>query len=233
MSVYEQTFLNKSIRKFGILRFSILDYNFDISNDRKVKIICSKHGEFVISAKQHLKHKSGGCSGCLKDSRSGELKIKYEKVLAQKLGENIILPEYYSTKIIKLICKNHGEFTKRLHDAVRGQSCPECSNNSFEAFSKSQFLENFKKTGKSILYVLRCYNREEDFIKVGITTKSVEDRYKSKSSMPYRYEILNIYCGEPEDVWDLEKFIQKCLRKHFKYKPEIMFKGSKYECYKF
>lgn len=230
----EQKFMTKSNLKFGG-RFQLVDYEFrkyTKNLDRLVKMKCKDHGDFIVASKHHLTSNDGGCSCCLEGTRSLQLKLKYSKRLVEILGSHIDLPEIFTTQEMVLNCHKHGVFTKRLHDVLRGQSCPECVE-VFDSFSKTQFVENCAKSGNSVLYVLLCKSQDEEFIKVGITSKSVKLRYKSKSSMPYQYTILNEVTGDACDIWDLEKLIQKTMRKDFKYKPENRFKGSKYECYKF
>ena len=42
---------------------------------------------------------------------------------------------------------------------------------------RQQFIDISEKNGKSILYVIRCFNDEENFYKVGVTTLSDNSRF--------------------------------------------------------
>lgn len=80
--------------------------------------------------------------------------------------------------------------------------------------------------GKSQLYVLRLYNEDEDFIKIGTTTTRINRRFSGVKNMPYEYEIIHQLIGE--DI-ELETEIQKALSE-FEYSPKIKFPGHT-ECF--
>ena len=44
--------------------------------------------------------------------------------------------------------------------------------------------------GFGVFYIIKCWNSQECFYKVGITSYSVKRRYNSKRDMPYNYEII-------------------------------------------
>ena len=97
-------------------------------------------------------------------------------------------------------------------------------------YNRNTFLKRSEKNmgGMALYYVLECFNEVERFLKVGITTKSVSDRYRKKNAMPYNFTIR--YLGEAEArlIYDLEKDIFKILSSN-KYFPKIDFRG-KTEC---
>lgn len=68
------------------------------------------------------------------------------------------------------------------------------------------------------------------FIKYGITSRSVKQRYSSSELMPYNYEVTQEIYSDPDHIYDLEIQLKKIL-KQFKYTPIIYFKGSKTECF--
>ncbi len=41
-----------------------------------------------------------------------------------------------------------------------------------------------------MIYVIKCYNDEESFIKVGITMRSIKKRFCNKTLMPYNFKTL-------------------------------------------
>ena len=121
--------------------------------------------------------------------------------------------------------------------AVENRGCPTCAieyrkNNL--TFSKKNFRDVCLKNnnGLGIFYILRCFNKEEEFYKVGITSRSIEQRYNNKASMPYDYEIIQEITDVANNIYNLEKICIKILKK-YKYTPNIYFPGSKLECIKY
>ena len=80
--------------------------------------------------------------------------------------------------------------------------------------------------GETQLYVLRLYNENEDFIKIGTTTNRINRRFSGVKNMPYEYEIIHQLIGE--DV-ELESLLQSALSE-FLYDPSIRFPGHN-ECF--
>lgn len=141
---------------------------------------------------------------------------------------------------IKIICKKHGEFLQSANIHVRGKGCPKCGDEScskhhsdnptgwtksnwFEASKKSNQFDSFK------VYIIRCWNNEEDFIKIGRTFLPIKRRFCSKRTMPYNYEIIKVYEDDCEKIYNLEGELKR-LNKSYRYAPNIKFKGDK-ECY--
>ena len=51
--------------------------------------------------------------------------------------------------------------------------------------------------------VIRCFNENEEFYKIGITSSSIQHRYNSTSKMPYKYEIIQEIYDTPEIIYNL------------------------------
>lgn len=131
---------------------------------------------------------------------------------------------------ITVTCPIHGDFEQQVDTHLSGAGCMACKNEkvgwTYTAWSKAA-LGN-----PGILYILRCWNDEEEFYKVGITCQSkVGDRYHNKLRMPYKYEVVKeIIDHDREYVYKLEKQIKR-EHKKLAYKPKINFDGSKSECF--
>lgn len=92
-----------------------------------------------------------------------------------------------------------------------------------EAGKTSSKFDSFK------VYIIRCYDENESFIKVGKTFQTTEDRFKLDGAMPYNYEVLYEIISNGYNICKLEEKIKKEL-KQYSYKPRIMFNGY-YECF--
>lgn len=84
--------------------------------------------------------------------------------------------------------------------------------------------------GQPIFYLIRCWNKEETFYKLGITMNHLCTRYGTVRSMPYEWEILLELPDTAAAVYDMEVKFKGQMEK-FQYIPTIPFNGSKTECY--
>jgi len=103
-----------------------------------------------------------------------------------------------------------------------GNGCGKCNGG---GFSKQSWLSRVKNN-IAIIYILRIFNDKEEYIKVGITSKGIEYRYKYIKN--YDYEILYSKKLNADLVFDIEKLLLKKYMKHKKY-PLLQFEG-KTEC---
>ena len=132
-------------------------------------------------------------------------------------------------KII-ITCRQHGDFKISPNSHLsKKNGCPICSKIKSKRKLKTCSLsdkENWIKrcnNRKATLYILYCYNDFESFIKIGITSYSVNFRYRSR--FPYKYKILKqIESDNLELIWDLENKILKDSIQ-FRYKPKLYFPG--------
>lgn len=84
--------------------------------------------------------------------------------------------------------------------------------------------------GQPILYLIKCWDKEETFFKLGVTTNHILTRYGTVKAMPYEWKILLELPGKAEEVYDLEVQFKKEME-DLHYQPKIKFNGSKTECY--
>lgn len=96
---------------------------------------------------------------------------------------------------------------------------------------RQSFLDQaVQNGGQPIFYLIRCWDKEESFFKLGITVNNILTRYGTVKAMPYEWEILLELPDTAEAVYDLEvKF--KTEMQDYHYKPKISFNGSTTECY--
>lgn len=84
--------------------------------------------------------------------------------------------------------------------------------------------------GQPIFYLIKCWNNNETFYKLGITMNNILTRYGTVRLMPYEWEILLELPGTAEAVYDMEVQF-KTEMNEYHYKPKISFNGSTTECY--
>ena len=76
-----------------------------------------------------------------------------------------------------------------------------------------------------MLYVINAFNENENFFKIGMTSKTASWRFRGNTEMPYDFEIL---CEISIGLVDAYKHEQYILEKYKKYKyiPKIYFAGK-------
>lgn len=96
---------------------------------------------------------------------------------------------------------------------------------------KACFIEAaIKNGGQPIFYLIKCWNKEETFYKLGVSCNHILTRYGTVKAMPYEWEILLELPDTAEAVYDMEVKYKGQMEK-FQYIPTIPFNGSKTECY--
>ena len=230
--VTTESFKNKAVNTHGhSYLYNKVNY---INNKTKVTITCPSHGDFQQTPSDHLSAK--GCPDC------GGKKYRTKKSFIEKANKvhnsiyNYSLTDFSTTKDkISIICSEHGKFKQRGSNHLNGQGCPKCSveqkeptgwrlNDWKKAAEKSKNFDSFK------VYIIRCWNEEEEFFKIGRTFVTVKLRFSANFYMPYNWEIMKEIKGDSESIFDLEKELHR-KNKHLKYLPKIKFKGLQ-ECYK-
>ena len=158
---------------------------------------------------------------------------------------NLDYIEYINNVVpIKIGCKKHGIFEAPTANFINSKSyrgCPKCgreattqhnienpigwSYSSWEKAGKiSKYFDSYK------VYILKCWNDEEEFYKIGRTFLTVERRFRS-NKLPYSFKTEVVYISEDAKyICDLEKEL-KYKNKNSKYLPKIVFEGM-YECFK-
>ena len=156
---------------------------------------------------------------------------KYDKVIVTGTDDKITIT-----------CPTHGDFKiKASNFTAKNQGCNKCfddnraeiyknnggwhSKDWITAGNKSKYFDSYK------LYIIRCWNENEEFYKVGRTFLTVQRRFKDTKQMPYNYEIVQL--RESEDghkIYCLEKAFKR-ENKNYAYKPKNYFKGGYTECF--
>ena len=152
-------FIKLAIEKHGnTYGYSKVAYN---TNNTKVSLLCSKHGEFLQVPASHLS--GAGCPIC-----GGTSKHSREDFIAKasKVHNNIYdysQVEYVNAHSkVRILCRDHGPFEQTPDNHLRGgrgkgTKCPICAGKSH-----------------NILYILRC--KDTGWYKIGITTNTTKSR---------------------------------------------------------
>jgi hypothetical protein len=129
-----------------------------------------------------------------------------------------------------ITCLLHGDFKQKPFSHLSGKGCAKCKGMKIGGWKRSDFIR-IAGERNCTFYILRCFNENEEFYKIGITSLSIKRRYNTPSKMPYNYETIKEIKGTALEIWDLEKEYKRKSKKN-QYIPLISFGGSCSECFK-
>ena len=223
--------------------YSLVEY---INSRIKISIICNEHGIFNQTPSSHINGR--GCPICKNEFIGKQKNLEYSKTFKDK-ANNIHNNKYlYKGDVFKskenvlIICPLHGEFMQIADNHLRGDGCPKCG---LELLSKRMkesptgwSYRNWEKAGEKSknfdsfkVYIIKCWNEEEEFYKIGKTFKKVRDRFKCKKALPYNFEIVKEISNEDgKYICELEQTLKICNKEN-SYIPIVKFNGM-YECFK-
>jgi hypothetical protein len=179
----------------GKYDYSLVEYSTSKEN---VTIICKVHGPFKQSATGHLS--GSGCSKCGDERNSASQRQSVESFIAraravhgQKFDYSKV--DYRTARIpVTIICPVHGEF-QQPPDGHINRGCRKCADDdlpgaySIKVLSRDQSLAN----RPAILYYLLFESKTgERFFKVGITLKSIKQRFAGYGAAGYTYTVLGV-----------------------------------------
>lgn len=211
------------IKKANLKHDSRWNYSKSIYNGSKNKltIICEKHGEFIQKASDHL---SGcGCPDCDPTKRLGLSKFIEKSILKHgdkwdyskvKYGKN-------NYDLVEIICEKHGSFMQRPWAHLRGQGCPDCSNN--KLITNKEFIKrSIKKHGDKYDYSLVDYKGRKKYVNIMCKKHGVFNQMaslhlegfgckKCKSSKLEDYFSKKL--NEIKEPFEVDKRFEDCINK--------------------
>ena len=196
-----------------------------------MSIICKRHGEFFKDINGIRKDKM--CPKCYYETVNVDKRMNEKDFIdtSNSIHEykyNYDKTEYINSRILVTVtCPIHGDFEQRPSSHMRGRGCKRCARE-YNSFKKTDYV-NRANGRNTILYLIRCWNEKEEFLKIGKTFRSVKERFNSTLLMPYNYEIINEIIADASYIWDLEMSLHKRYKEH-SYKPLVKF-GGMFECY--
>lgn len=206
--------------------------DFDDGNAKRI-FVCKKHGKFEQSIYRHLA--GDGCRECSIEKR-GQSNLEQAKKKWIPTAISIHGHKYDYSKSLylgakeftEIICKIHGSFFQQPNNHLNGAGCPICANEIRALGDNIANLEKEKRYIEGTLYVIECLGEDEYFYKIGITGKSVEERFNNYLTMPYSYTpLLDIQIGLIQAFKHEQRILS--IYEEYKYEPKIKF-GGQSEC---
>lgn len=212
-----------------------------IRSFKKVTITCYIHGDFKQRPAKHLV--GYGCYKCGVLKVSESIKSTTEKFVQkakQVHGDkyDYSLVDYIGNKRnVKIICSKHSVFEQKPDVHLSGAGCIKCVHDNIKENPSGWTITNWQKAGENSkrfdsfkVYVIKCWNNDEKFYKIGRTFNKTKIRFQSNDDMPYSYEIINEYIFDTaKEAFDKETELKRLHQEH-KYLPRIKFGGMQ-ECF--
>lgn len=157
----------------------------------KVPVICAEHGVFYTNASAHI-NAGYGCGKC-----SGTIKLttdEFIKKAKEKHGDRYDYSEveYITTSVhVKIGCPEHGTFHQTPNNHLRGSGCPECARRKLTRWNLGNFSDE-ELEEPCLLYLVKITNKEtgDHFMKIGITVRSVRERFALLDKDVFEMETL-------------------------------------------
>lgn len=240
---YKRLTTNEFVMVCNSVHDHYYSYNKTVYKSSKdsVTITCPVHGDFQQVADTH---KSGrGCTKCGKVKTSVFMKVRQSKL---KLSTDVFkeraeakhgsLYDYSKVEFdltsdkVTIVCPKHGDFIQEVTKHLIGSKCPKCCNEQVKnGWSTTVWKEVAKKSSNFNgfkLYIIKLYNGNEVFYKIGKTFRSIAER---SGNIPYSMDVLVSIEASAEYVSKLEKELQSINKEH-SYSPSKSFFGCK-ECF--
>lgn len=222
---------NQFMDKIAEIHGSHLDFSLvAYKNVRsEVQVRCRHHGIFSINARSLL---SGtGCKKCNNrwNNYVSRRRMTQSEWITKATDRHRGFYDYSqvcyvnSRTSVTIVCPIHGQFQQQAGGHLEGYGCSKCGDKKhgdYRPWFIKTYFERFpdKKNVPATLYLL--YNKEENFFKVGITTKqSVFDRIRY---MGYKFEIVDYIT---DTMYNVALAEQKILQTSKRYKPKRRFGG--------
>lgn len=229
-------FVDRSIKTHG----NKYDYSKTVYDgyDKNLVITCKIHGDFSQVARSHI---SGAkCPKCRKHVFNNETFIAKSKSIYGNKYE--YLKDYFisSEENVKVVCKQHGVFKQKMDNHFRYDGCRKCKTqrkmisaavacrDDKSSYNRRGYIEICRdNNGMSNLYVVEMEKDGELFYKVGITKRTLKERFRSN---PYNIKEIKFITEEAGFIFDLEKQLHRILSS-YQYRPILKFEGSTLECF--
>jgi len=184
-----QKFIEKARYVHGPDKYDYSQVRY-ITINKKVTIICKKHGEFKQTPHNHVSGQN--CPSCSDKRHTTDMFIEnaidvhghgvfdYSTVNYKQAHQKVIIN-----------CPEHGPFSQTPNSHLNGKGCPGCGNGGFD------------RTKRGYLYMLR--SRCGRYVKIGITHDPDRRHAQLAKSTPFEFKRIELIEGPGSWVADMEK----------------------------
>ena len=205
--------------------------DFQFINSEEVYLTDSK-GTYKSRFSKLKKGERPRRDGCLNKTR--HFILSSEELFNQKYDYSLV--NYIKAKDkVKIICKEHNhifeqEPTNHLSKKLGCVHCLKKTKISYNGFNENRVSKYIENNGDidGTIYIIKCFNKNEEFIKIGYTLNDLNTRFTS-SNMPYSFEVLEELTIRASKIFQVEQELHQHYKK-YKYLPKKSFNGIS-ECF--
>lgn len=218
------TFIKLAKKKHGPRKYKYNKKDDYVNLSSKMTITCRKHGIFRQGASSHLL--GAGCPICALEARSKYRRgCTREFINAARASKHGYTYDYskviyvMASKKVTIICPKHGEFEQMPRIHLLGSGCPLCCKR-----------YGFDPNKEGILYYLRIFDGIITHYKIGITTRSIKERF-SKNELKYITVLWEELYPTAGEAWIEEQKIIKKFRKYLISKSSMVITSGRTETF--
>ena len=173
------------LREFHAVHGDRFEYpDFKYRGMRNVsRVHCRKHGSFNVTPDNHLRS-AGGCYPCGKARSNAALRRPKSETVRR--ARAVHGDKYQYRRVVAnlqdlstIFCKQcETEFPQSMDAHIRGQGCPDCAKT------------GFNHDVAALLYYLALKTKHGTVYKIGITNRTVAERFPGESS---KYRIVKTW----------------------------------------
>lgn len=226
-------FLTKAEIKFGG-RFTYKRDSF-VAKHKPMEMICRDHGKFLQTPKIHLKARHG-CPECGRLAGIEAHRKTKESFVEQARAIHGDKYDYskvdYKTNDTQVVitCNKHGDFTQYPSAHLSySRGCRDClveEGGLGNPFNKT--LESLSTTEMATLYHVKFHRHNGTcFQKVGVTRKTVGERFSMVGKNKYEVEVVRLCHNNLKTCVQMEELILQSLRDADNLYKVKDFKGTK------
>ena len=205
------------------------------NSHQPVSLFCKKPGHGTFARRPVDLLKGAGCQACGYERSSLTQRLSENEFIQRAIKKHDARYSYPNLnyrglkETISARCPDHGDFEQHAGNHLQGKGCESCAQEIRALFGKTVAQHRRDKTDiPGRLYVLHMFSEEEEFFKIGITSKTVRTRWRSLGEI-YDYEVIADLPMGMVRAWTIEQdFLHRFEQK--RYEPLVYFAGVT-ECF--
>lgn len=211
-----------TVKHPGKYNYSLVDYQ---TSKDKVAIVCPLHGEFMQAAAGHLAGR--GCPKCRNEHNSAAQRrsvvlftAKARAAHGEKFDYSKVVYET-ARRPVTIICPVHGEF-EQTPDRHLQSGCRKCADDDLPGAYSLKVLSRDPTLAARpavLYYLLFEGDTGERFYKIGITLKSIKQRFAGYGAAGYMFTVLGKRKLPLMDAFKAEQALVNAHVKAFHYSP--------------
>lgn len=183
-----------------------------IQNKRSVTIVCKIHGEFQQIP--HMHTQGSGCVKCRDESLTDTTEtfiLKAREVHGTTYSyDNVSYSKSWNKVLIT--CPNCGDFEQTPNNHLSGKGCRTCRGYGFDSKLPA------------ILYYLKVTHNNQTLYKIGITNRTIQERFGS--DMKHIQVLHQIHYKSGQDAYSEEQRILKQFKEYRYIGADVLSSGN-------